>query len=64
MASPTKTSVCTLALRVSRAALREDLADLGAAAAAIDRRHQVRQPLGLRDPAGDPAFVHAAIKAS
>ena len=39
--------------------MREDLADLGVAAAAVDARHQVAEPLGLRHPARGAAFGRA-----
>ena len=41
--------------------MREDLADLGVAAAAVDPRHQLGEPLGLRHPARGAAFGETAI---
>src|SRR5262249_22911423 len=41
--------------------MRDDLADLRVAAAAIDAFHQRREPLGLRDPARGAAFAETAI---
>src|SRR4051794_5182470 len=41
--------------------VRNDLADLGVAAAAIDSLHEAAEPLGLRDPARGPTFGEPTI---
>src|SRR5262245_44111627 len=41
--------------------MRDDLADLRVAAAAIDALHQRCEPFGLRDPARGAAFAETAI---
>src|SRR5215208_1300542 len=41
--------------------MRDDLADLRVAAAAVDSRHQVGEFIGLCDPAGGTAFAEAAV---
>ncbi len=50
IASPTKTKACTFAFWLSRAGMRQDLSDLGVAAAAIDPFHQARPIVRLAKP--------------
>src|SRR6516165_95583 len=41
--------------------MRDDFADLGVTAAAIDLLHQAREPLGLRHPARRAAFAKTSV---
>ena len=61
IASPTNTTARHAGGDRLAAGVRQHLADLGVAAAAVDLAHQPRQFVAVRDPAAGAAFVQAAI---